>query len=55
VSLAARDRLLQDCQVMIDQPRSLDRARFGDGPLTSLTGEEMAAVERGLRLALGMY
>jgi mRNA interferase MazF len=55
VSLAARGRLQQDCQVMIDQPRSLDRARFGDGPLTTLTGEEMAAVERGLRLALGMY
>jgi mRNA interferase MazF len=55
VGLLARDRLQQDCQIIIDQPRALDRARFGDGPLTTLTREEMALVEHGLRLALGMF
>jgi mRNA interferase MazF len=55
VTVAARDRLRQDCQVMLDQPRALDRARLGDGPLTSLTASEMASVEQGLRLVLGMH
>jgi mRNA interferase MazF len=55
VTLPARDRLRQYCQVIIDQPRALDRARFGEGPLTMLTRDEMAQVEHGLRLALGMY
>lgn len=55
VTLPARDRLRQNCQVIIDQPRALDRARFGEGPLTMLTRDEMAQVEHGLRLALGMY
>jgi mRNA interferase MazF len=55
VSIPARDRLKQDCQVIVDQPRALDRARFGDGPLTALTPEEMETVERSLRVVLGMY
>lgn len=55
VSLPARDRLLQPCQVITDQPRALDRSRFGDGPLTVLSADELAAVERGLRAALGMW
>lgn len=54
ITLTARDRLLKDCQVMIDQPRALDRSRFGDGPLTTLTPEEMAAVEKSLKAVLGM-
>jgi mRNA interferase MazF len=55
VTIHARDRLLQDCQVMVDQPRALDRARFGDGPLTTLTREEIEVVERSLRIVLGMF
>jgi mRNA interferase MazF len=55
VTIPARDRLLQDCQVMVDQPRALDRARIGDGPLTTLTREETEAVERSLRIVLGMF
>jgi mRNA interferase MazF len=55
VSLPARDRLLRPCQVITDQPRTVDRSRFGDGPLTTLTAQEMAAVEQGLRAALGLY
>jgi len=33
---------------MADQPRALDRSRIGEGPLTTLTAEELAALERAL-------
>jgi mRNA interferase MazF len=39
---------------MVDQPRTLDRRRFGTGPLTTLTNEEMASVERGLLAVMGV-
>jgi mRNA interferase MazF len=55
ISVPARDRLREPCQIVVDQPRALDRARIGDGPLTVLTGAELSAVERGLRVVLGMY
>ena len=55
VSLPARDRLLRPCQVITDQPRSVDRSRFGEGPLTALTTDELAAVEVGLKAALGLW
>lgn len=55
VTVPARDRLREDCQVVVDQPRALDRARLGEGPLTVLTPAEIAAVERSLRVVLGMY
>ena len=54
ISLPARDRLLQPCQVVTDQPRALDRSRFGEGPLTTLTADEMATVEKSLRAVMGM-
>ena len=54
VSIPARDRLLKDCQIALDQPRALDRSRFGDGPLTTLTKEELAAVEKSLKAILGL-
>ena len=54
IAIPARDRLLKDCQVVIDQPRSLDRSRFGDGPLTTLTMGETAAVERSLKAVLDL-
>ena len=55
LTVPARDRLRDDCQVVVDQPRSLDRARIGEGPLTVLTPAELAAVERSLRVVLGMH
>jgi mRNA interferase MazF len=55
ISVSARDRLMEPCQIIVDQPRALDRARIGDGPLTILTRTELAAVERSLRVVLGMY
>jgi mRNA interferase MazF len=55
IGIPARDRLRENCQVVVDQPRTLDRARLGEGPLTLLTSAELAAVERSLRVVLGMY
>jgi mRNA interferase MazF len=55
IPLPPRDRLQQACQVIVDQPRTVDRRRFGEGPLTQLTAGEMDAVDRGLRVALGLY
>jgi mRNA interferase MazF len=54
VTVPARDRLKDACQVVVDQPRALDRTRIGDGPLTSLTAVELASVERSLRAVFGM-
>ncbi|MFZ5484073.1 MAG: type II toxin-antitoxin system PemK/MazF family toxin [Pseudomonadota bacterium] len=54
ISLPARERLLKPCQVITDQPRALDRDRFGEGPLATLTADEMAAVEKSLRGVMGM-
>ena len=39
---------------MIEHIRALDRSRFGTGPLTILTTEEMAAVEKSLLAVMGM-
>jgi mRNA interferase MazF len=55
ISVPARDRLKDPCQVVVDQPRALDRSRLGDGPLTVLSRAELATVERSLRVVLGMY
>jgi mRNA interferase MazF len=55
VTLPARERLLKPCQVVTDQPRALDRARLGEGPLTTLTAEELTAVERSLKAVLGIW
>lgn len=49
----ARDRLRADCQTVPEKIRTLDRSKFGEGPLTVLTPEEMTAVERALKAVLG--
>jgi mRNA interferase MazF len=54
VTIPARDRLLQACQVMPEQPRTLDRQRLANGPLTRLTAAEMQAVEKSLMAVLGV-
>jgi mRNA interferase MazF len=54
IKIKARDRLEQDCHVMVEQTRAFDRARLGNGPLTTLTPEEMAAVEKSLKGVLGL-
>lgn len=55
VTIVRRDRLKQTCQVMPEQPRTLDRKRLIEGPLTRLTPVEMERVERSLLAVLGMY
>ena len=54
VPISARGRLLVDCQVVVDQPRALDRDRFGEGPLTTLSKEEMTNVEHAFLGVCGM-
>jgi mRNA interferase MazF len=54
VTVPARDRLLQTCQVMPEQPRTLDRARLADGPLTKLSPDEMRAVEASFKAVTGL-
>lgn len=54
VTIAPRDRLEQECQVMPEQPRTLDRNRLVDGPLTRLTPEELSAVEKSFRAVTGL-
>lgn len=53
VSIPARDRLKANSQVIVEQPRTVDGNRFGEGPLTRLTDDELAAVERALQGVLG--
>ena len=54
VTLRARDALREDSQVMVDQPRTLDRRRLGPEPLTELTAGEMAQVEESLLAVIGI-
>jgi len=54
VLIRASGRLLVDCQVVVDQPRALDRDRIGDGPLTVLSDAEMASIERSFLGVCGM-
>lgn len=48
VQIRARDRLVCESLAMADQPRSLDRSRLGNGPLRTLSPEELAELERAL-------
>ena len=54
VTIRARGGLHMDSQVIVDQPRTLDRERLGDGPLTELSNSEMMDVERSLLAVLGV-
>lgn len=55
ITVTARHRLLKDCQIVVDQPRTLDRARLGEGPLATLSEEEMISVERAFLGVCGMF
>ncbi len=55
ISVPTRGRLARDSYIMVEKIRALDRNRFGEGPLATLTDEEMARVERSLLVVLGMY
>ena len=55
VTIEARERLEETCQVVTEQPRTLDRRRLVEGPLARLTAEEMAAVEKSFLAVTGIY
>jgi mRNA interferase MazF len=55
VTIAQRDDLEQTCQVMTEQPRTLDRQRLIEGPLTRATADEMQRIERSFRAVVGMF
>ncbi len=55
VAIPAREDLQQACQIMPEQPRTLDRRRLVKGPLTRLTVAEMTAVEKSFSAVVGMY
>ena len=55
VTVVARGRLRADSQVVVEQPRTLDRDRIGDGPLTELTFAEMSQVEESLLAVVGVF
>jgi mRNA interferase MazF len=55
VTIPKRDDLEQACQVMTEQPRTLDRERLIEGPLTRLTADEMRLVERSFIAVIGLY
>ncbi len=52
--LSPRAALHSQSQVLVDQPRSLDRSKFGAGPLATVSSQEMLMVERSLLVVLGM-
>lgn len=54
VTVEARGELDETCQVMPEQPRTLDRRRLIKGPLTVLTRSEMQAVEESFRAVTGL-
>ena len=54
VVIHARGGLHVDSQVIVDQPRTLDRERLRDGPLMELSDSEMTDVERSLLAVLGV-
>ena len=55
VDIRSRDGLREDSQVLVEQPRTLDRERIGDGPLTELSADEIRRVERSLLAVLGIF
>lgn len=54
VTIPARDRLRETCQTVTEKVRALDRSRFGTGPLTIATDDEMHRLEQRLMGVLGM-
>jgi mRNA interferase MazF len=55
VTIPKRGGLTETCQVMPEQPRTLDRKRLIKGPLTTLTSDELARVELSFRAVTGLY
>jgi len=54
LTLKARDKLQQDSDIMIDQPRAIDNQRITSEPLTTLSKTEMTTVEQYMKIILGI-
>ncbi|MBS3965364.1 MAG: type II toxin-antitoxin system PemK/MazF family toxin [Methylomonas sp.] len=55
IPITPRDRLKSASYVMAEQLHAIDRSRFGEGPLATVSAEEMAAVEKSLRGVMGLW
>ncbi|MBD9360540.1 type II toxin-antitoxin system PemK/MazF family toxin [Methylomonas sp. EbB] len=55
IPIAPQGRLKAASYVMAEQLRAIDRSRFGEGPLATVTAEELAAVEKSLRGVMGLW
>lgn len=55
VTIAPREGLRSRLQVVVEQPRTLDRQRLGRGPIAMLNPEEMARVEDNLLAVVGVF
>lgn len=55
IAITARDRLCKDRYAMTEHPGTIDRGRFGEGPLATLTADELASVEKSLKAVMGMW
>jgi len=55
VAVPARERLLKDSHIVLEQTRALDRSRFGEHALGQLTAEEMRVVEQRLMMMFGIF
>lgn len=55
IAVPARDRLLKDSHIVLEQTRALDRSRFGENALGKLTPEEMSVVEQRLMMMFGIF
>jgi len=55
IAVPARDRLLKDSHIVLEQTRALDRSRFGKHSLGKLTPEEMGIAEQRLMMMFGIF
>jgi mRNA interferase MazF len=55
IRITPRSRLLKESHIVLEQTRAMDRSRFGEGPLATLTAEEMALVEQRLMMMFGIF
>jgi mRNA interferase MazF len=51
--IGARDRLIKDSDVLVDQIRAIDNRRLVDGPLASLSSDELACLMEYMAEVLG--
>ena len=53
LTITTRDKLQQDSDIMIDQPRAIDNQRITSEKLTSLSELELATLEEYMKIILG--